>query len=362
MTGLLRSPRMGDNVSENTEVDNVRVWIDIKNAHEPLFFKSFFKYFENTDFYVTSREFAEISKLLQKFDISYELVGGRPEGNMIKRILGFWVRVLQLYFRIKNVDVSLSHSSVWAVYAASLRRKKSIVFTDNDINFQLNKRLLRYVDFLFTPDAISKELLVQHGARADSLYQFKGFKEDLYIADFSADPNFLDELPFSDFVTVRAESLQAMYVPKDTRTIVPELLRLFEKENINVLFLPRYETDKEYAKGLSNVYMPPAPLKGLDVCYYSRAILTGAGTFSREAACMGTPAVSFFPGERLLAVDQKMVDDGWVFHTRDPKAIVEYVLSSKKREVDLDRSREVQKATFRILGDIFEEIEKKQGK
>ncbi|HID71137.1 MAG TPA: DUF354 domain-containing protein, partial [Thermoplasmata archaeon] len=78
-------------------------------------------------------------------------------------------------------------------------------------------------------------------------------------------------------------------------------------------------------------------------------------------ACMGTPAVSFFPGERLLAVDQQMVEDGWIYHSRDPKEIVEYVVSSKKREVDLSRSKRVQTEVFNILNGILEEIEEKKG-
>ena len=41
------------------------------------------------------------------------------------------------------------------------------------------------------------------------------------------------------------------------------------------------------------IFVPEGPLNGLDVCY-SDAVLTGAGTFAREAAILGTPAISFF--------------------------------------------------------------------
>jgi predicted glycosyltransferase len=46
-----------------------------------------------------------------------------------------------------------------------------------------------------------------------------------------------------------------------------------------------------------------------------------------------------------------------MFHSRDPKEIVEYVLNSKKRKVDLSRSKKVQREVFDILKGILEEIE-----
>jgi predicted glycosyltransferase len=75
---------------------------------------------------------------------------------------------------------------------------------------------------------------------------------------------------------------------------------------------------------------------------------------------MGTSAVSFYP-EELLAVDQKMVDDKWMLHSRDPGEIVEYVLSHKKRSPDFSRSKTVQSKVFKIFGEIMDEIENKSG-
>jgi predicted glycosyltransferase len=42
---------------------------------------------------------------------------------------------------------------------------------------------------------------------------------------------------------------------------------------------------------------------------------------------MGIPAVSFYPG-KLISVDQKLVDEGKVFHSRNPEDIKSYVKKS----------------------------------
>ena len=183
---------------------------------------------------------------------------------------------------------------------------------------------------------------------------FNGFKEDIYIAEFEPDPDFLDQLPFRDFITIRPENLKASYVPKDSTTIVPQLFEVFKDKNI--LFLPRYEEEKKLAKGYSNVWYPNGPLSGLDVCYYTQAMLTGVGTFAREAALLGVPAVSFFPGPVFLSVDEAMQELGIEFKSRDPKAIREYVNTASRTEASTERSRKVQLEVFDIIDGIIEEV------
>lgn len=331
----------------------MKIWIDIKNSHEPAFFSTIMKALPEHKFYLTSRDWAEISALLRSYSLDHTCIGGRTQGSMARRVAGYWWRVARLAWNVPKFDISICHHSGHCIHATKFRRRKNITFTDNDINIGANKMLFRFIRYLITPKAIPIETLVEQNAKREAIHQFNGYKEDLYIADYEPDPDFLDKLPFREFVTVRPENLQAIYLQKDPETIVPALLNRLEEEDRNVLLLPRHESDREYAKGHANIHIPEEALNGLDTCYYSQAILTGAGTFSREAACMGTPAVSFFPGERILSVDKKMFEDGWVFHSRDPDSIVDHVLSSSKRTVDLSRSKRVQGEAFGILQKII---------
>ena len=334
------------------------IWIDIKNSHEPAFFKPFLINFKEHSFLITSRKYAEIQTLLEKFNMRNEVIGKHYGGNMIKKMGGLAIRDALLFLKVPQFDVSLSHGSINAIHAAKMRLRHAISFTDNDKSEIGNKISFKFIDYLITPKALPLDRLIEQGAREDRIIQYDGYKEDIYEADFKPDSDFLRYLPFDNFITIRPEALQAAYI-KEKKSIVPELLKAFNEVNINVLYLPRYPTDRNYAKGME-VFIPNGPLKGLDVCYYSRAVLTGSGTFAREAACMGTPAVSFYP-EDLLAVDQKMVDENWMFHSRDPEAIVEYVLSNRKRSPNLSRSKRVQSEVFKIFGDILTEIEGKKG-
>ena len=160
-------------------------------------------------------------------------------------------------------------------------------------------------------------------------------------------------MPFKEFITIRPENLKASYVPSDSVTIVPELFEIFKNENI--LFMPRYEEEKKYADGYSNIYYPPGPLNGLDVCYHTKAMLTGAGAFAREAALLGVPAVSFFPSEVFLSVDEEMQRLGIQFKSRDCNEIKKYVDQTNRNNVNLDRSKIVLNSVLNIIDDIIAE-------
>lgn len=334
-----------------------RIWIDIKNSHEPAFFKSFISKFSNYDFVITSRRYAEIQKLLDKYQMKNEVIGAHYGGNMIKKMCGLATRDLSLYLKAPAFDVSLSHGSINAIHVAKMRNKPIISFYDNEKAAIGNRISFRFVDCLITPRALPIDSLIEQGAIEDHIIQYDGFKEDIYEADFIPDPDFLNYLPFNDFITIRPEALQAAYV-KEKNSIVPDLFKAFIREDVNILYLPRYKTDRDYAKGL-DVFIPDGPLKGLDVCYYSKAVLTGSGTFAREAACMGTPAVSFYP-EDLLAVDQKLIHDNLMLHSRNATEIVEYVLGKKKSRPDTSRCKRVQGEVFKILEEILADVDRKE--
>ncbi|MFT4805490.1 MAG: putative glycosyltransferase, partial [Psychroserpens sp.] len=100
------------------------------------------------------------------------------------------------------------------------------------------------------------------------------------------------------------------------------------------------------------------PLSGLDVCYNTKAMLTGAGTFAREAALLGVPAVSFFPSNVFLTVDTVMQEMGIEFKSRKPKEIKDYVDKTEHRVVSLERSKKVLKEVLEIIDDICGKVEK----
>lgn len=336
----------------------MRIWIDITNTPHVNVLMPIIRHLEKDHKLIfTARDFSETLPLLKKNGITPIVYGNYKGKSRVKKMMGLLGRMWTMLFKLPKFDLALSLGGNYTSAIAFLRGKKSIVISDNDISFKFFSFAMGSY-FIFPYYFKYQKVQKKYRIKDAQIKAFNGFKEDIYIAEFEPDSAFLDQLPFRDFITIRPENLKASYVPKDSTTIVPQLFEVFKDKNI--LFLPRYEEEKKYAEGYDNVWYPNGPLSGLDVCYYTQAMLTGAGTFAREAALLGIPAVSFFPSPVFLSVDEEMQRTGIEFKSRKPEEIREYVNSASRTEASTDRSRKVLHEVFRIIDGIIDEV-KNQG-
>jgi len=275
------------------------IWFNITNTpqvHFLLGIRNTMRELGYDSFTYTAREFSETAKLLaQEKDLSFQLIGGHHGKSKIKKSIGLLSRFINIQHLPIEFDLSISCGSESAVWNAWLRKKKSIAFGDNDSAQQWTYG--PFVNFAFFHNAIPLKKLEKQGLKG-KLYLYNGYKEDIYLSFFKPDEDFIGRMPYKNYVVVRPENIQARYIGKNRITsIVPNLLEKLNTKGYRVLYLPRYKLDHQYAEGLENVFTPDVQLNGLDACYYADAVLTGAGTLAREAACLGVPAFSFYAGK-----------------------------------------------------------------
>ncbi len=322
------------------------LWIDIINPSHALFFSSILKEMPYEDIQITLRERAETVELAAMLGIKGKVVGSDHRGRLSKS-LGMIGRTLALMNTLDRFDEALSFENGMSVMVSKVRRKRSILLCDNDLKFYQKRSCMQDLETMIKDRAdqliIPEACLEAFSDHVDEeiILTYDGYKEDVYLADYSPDPNFINGLPFDRYVVLRPEALSSFYV-KESKSLVPELIKLFKAEDIGVVYLPRDHGDAEYAAGL-DAYIPERAMNGLDLCCYSMAVLTGSGTMAREAACMGRTSVSFFPSDELLSVDRRLIEDGKMIHSRVPKEIVEHVMSRSRSpdRPDLSRSKKV---------------------
>lgn len=338
----------------------MKIWIDVTNTPHVNVLMPIIRHLEKNghELVITARDFSETVPMLEKNGIKPLVYGNYKGKSRLKKVWGLMTRINAMLFKVPKFDLAFSLGGNYTSLIAWLRGKKSVVFSDNDISFKFFSFAMGSY-FLFPSYFKYDKIQKKYHLKDSQIKLFHGFKEDIYIADYEPDTHFLEQLPFTEFITIRPENLKASYVPKDSTTIVPQLFEVLKDENI--LFLPRYEEEKKYAEGYPNVWYPAGPLRGLDVCYYTKAMLTGAGTFAREAALLGVPAVSFFPSEVFLTVDEVMQEMGIEFKSRDPQAIRDYVKSHTQRGASSqERSKQVLKEVLDLFDGIIEEVENKK--
>ncbi|MCH8906101.1 MAG: DUF354 domain-containing protein, partial [Candidatus Heimdallarchaeota archaeon] len=169
-------------------------------------------------------------------------------------------------------------------------------------------------------DAIRSEDFARLGVT--KYYTFAGIDEALWIKDFQPNENVLRDLSIrkGNYVVIRCEESKASYY----RNLFPDRtpgstdfaklidhLRL-HAGNLDIVAFPRYpEQERELFK--LGVVIPEQSVDTLSLLYYARALITGGGTMSREAALLGTPTIYTFPKE--LAVSRYLSELGFpIYH------------------------------------------------
>lgn len=324
-----------------------RIWIDLASPSHPTFFKGIADGLDLPQV-VTARDKTETVPLANEAGFDFT-VRGRDFDNEWLRTVGVPLRTIQLAARTPEADVSLSARNAMCVLASKVHGVPSIHYTDNDVTYYQETPLVEegfnYFRAMATrhvvPEAFQQAELTEYGADPATIHTYDGYKEDVGVANFEPDDSFTEMLPFGDreYVVVRPEAMGAAYIDIE-ESLVPALLEGIVDRGLNAVYLPRRDRDRAYADryDADRVFAPDRPLDGLQLAWHGRAVLTGSGTMAREAASMGKPAVSFFP-HTMLSVDQRLVADGHVFHSRDADEIVDYLTGLDGGDVEPDRTR-----------------------
>lgn len=336
-----------------------KIWIDLLNPSHPLFFKPIIRELaKEFDIQITVRPRAETISLTKQLGLDATVLGSFYDEKKMKTVATV-NRVITLFTQVKPFDWSISLEDSDCVAVSRMRLKKSILLFDNDLKYKtrngtiqlLENTVKLFANHIIIPKAV--EHVFKEYISRKNIHVFDGYKEDVYLADYKPDPSVKERIPFDQYVVIRPEALGSFYVHEKS-SLVPALLSFFEGNNIPVVYLPREREDENLAKGF-DVFIPNVPMNGLDLCYYSDAVLTGSGTMAREAACMGKPAVSFFPSNFLLSVDEQLIKEGKMIHSREAMEIGEYVLSQQDRKIstDFSRSEQVKREVLGIIKDIL---------
>lgn len=335
------------------------IWIDIINVPHIHFFKPIINELENKYKLVfTLRDFAETVDLFNmSINKPYKLIGGYAGKNLISKTISSITRLYHLNYNIEYFDLRLGIGGDFACYLSKARGKKSIIFGDNELS--PSYIYSRIIDYSFWPSVISRKDLNKKGFRNNKIIYYNGYKEDIYLADYVPDKSFLDLIPFRNYIVLRPENIYANYVDRKM-TITPQLIEELLRSNYNILYLPRYSIDNEYISNIvnkKNIFIPEKAINGLDAVYYSNGVITGAGTLAREAAIIGIPSISFYPGSKKLSVDVELNRTGRLHFSRKPSEIIDLLKKNNNfKRHQFYRSKTVKLEFINKLNEILDKL------
>jgi predicted glycosyltransferase len=298
----------------------MRLWIDLANSPHVPFFRALANRFiaQGHEIETTAREFAETVPLARSAGFEAEVVGVHGGGAVSAKAGSLMSRAWALagWARTRQFDLAISHNSYSQILAARALRIKTVTMMDyeyqpaNHLAFRLTSRII-------VPTSFPARRLRRYGAGVGRVRRYHGTKEDVYLADFQPDPLFgaqLSELginPDNVLVLVRPPAHDALYHRFQNTLFDDALAMLLAKENVQVMLLPRNETQRAAysARAGKRLIVPAAPLDGANLIAASDLVISAGGTINREAAALGVPAFSIYAG-LWASVDQELVKEG----------------------------------------------------
>ena len=299
----------------------MKIWIDLSNSpHVPLFAPIGNELIKRGHEIVwTTRDFAQTVALANSYDLDHQQIGRHGGKSLFGKGFAYSQRVLGLFrfIREKKIDLFLSHNSHEPLPVARLLGIRSINMMDYE-HHPANRLSFRLANVNLVPESFPSETIASLGV-TDKTFKYKGIKEDIYLQSFQSDHALvgrLSELGIGKndiLIVVRPRADDALYNRGNESTLLDQFLLVAStKKDVKLLVLPRTEKQtsklKETFAG-SNLIIPKVVLHGASLIASADLVVSGGGTMIREAAALGTPAVSMFTG-KTAGVDRYLASKG----------------------------------------------------
>jgi predicted glycosyltransferase len=334
----------------------MRLWIDLANSPHVPFFKALTKRFvaQGHEIETTAREFAETVPLAHAAGFAPVVVGVHGGRDVSKKAGTIASRAWALagWARKRKFDLALSHNSYSQILAARILGLKAVTMMDYE-HQPANHLAFRFASRIIVPASFPAPRLRHYGARVGKVRRYHGTKEDVYLADFEPDPMFgaqLCELGVNAdnvLVLVRPPAHDALYHRFQNTLFDEALTMLQQRENVQVILLPRNAAQRAAYSGRERVIVPAAPLDGANLIAASDLVISAGGTINREAAALGVPAASIYAGQ-WAAVDEELVKEGRLQRIEDV-ANLRSLNIKKKANATPRRSVEVIDEVVRLI-------------
>ncbi|MBE0447872.1 MAG: DUF354 domain-containing protein [Actinobacteria bacterium] len=308
---------------------DLKIWIDITNTPHVLIFRPIIRAFKEQghEIFVTAREFAQTSQLLDRFGIEHTLIGKHRGKEIYRKIYGLANRTSRLvaYAAGKKFNLAVSHGSNDCAVASFFLRIPHVTMFDYEFAKAMHNINLRVSTKVLIPDSIPSEPLYEYGGTDEKIDKYPGLKEEYYLADFQPDKSVIREIGLDInkiIIVMRTPPDVALYHRFHNPIFMDVLRKLAARDDVEVVLLPRTPEQREEVLkfGFKNVFIPERAVDAQSLIYYSDLVISAGGTMNREAVALNTPVYTLFSG-KLGAIDTRLIAEGRMMRLTDPELI-----------------------------------------
>ena len=343
----------------------IDLWVDILTPKQVLFFYKLIKDYEREGLkvWVTTRHYREALQQLKLKNLRATVIGKHGETleeklvSSIERIL-----ILTRFLKKTRVKVAISFSSPEAARVAFGLGIPHVCVSDSPHATAVSKLTIPLSSLLFTPKVIPKEEFTCFGIAPEDIVQYDALDPVAWLKDFNPDPDILSQVGIKkqeeDFIVViRAEESRAAYLSNIgeglTLKIVSELIKECSKSGLKcqIILVPRYKDYKSFKEELGEkVIVLSRNIDAASLLLKTDLFIGGGGTMNVEAALLGIPTISYFPGE-TTTVEKYLIDEGLIVRSKDPQKVVEKSVEALSNQEEWKRKQRKGKKLLKRMED-----------
>lgn len=319
----------------------MKVWLDILTPKQANFFGELRHRLSAKGFKVvlTTREYREVNELLELRDIKATSVGRHGGGEVKEKLVESSKRVSLLAKVIdeERPDVAISFASPEAARVAFGLRIPHYSICDSPHAEAVCRLSIPLSQKLFTPWVIPVYAWKKYAINTRDIVRYRALDPLVWIDGVKTDRKVLDSLKLDQskpIAVIRTPEEFAAYLSDHSESvfelgieIIHKFLDLVEKES-QVVVLPRYNSQAEKFKKRfgDRIVVTDHVIDALPLIQAASVFIGGGGTMTAEAALLGTPAISYYPGEQTF-VDRFLISYGLVERAHDPGRVAQRALA-----------------------------------
>jgi predicted glycosyltransferase len=262
--------------------------------------------------------------------IQYSLAGEYGGRRLKEKLEASLNRALDLSKLVSDFhpDIVISHASPEAARVAFGLGIPHICINDSPHAKAVARLTVPLSQRLLTPKVIPKKSWTKYGISSDAIIRYNALDPVAWLRDAHPDRTALDKLGLSGdkpIIVLRTEESYASYLSGHSPpsgsvvvSIVRELSSTIDDE-IDLVILPRYGSQISEVKRSvpDEVKVAEHVIDSLSLLSMSSIFVGAGGTMTAEAALLGVPSISCYPGE-TTCIESFLIRKGLVRKISDP--------------------------------------------
>ncbi|HDD66231.1 MAG TPA: DUF354 domain-containing protein [Nitrososphaeria archaeon] len=303
----------------------MKIWLDILSPKQLFLFTSVAERLRKLGYepLMTSRSYVQLDGLIEGAFKGWNIVRvGRWGGGSLEGKLRASIERMSLLLDLvlsENPSLCISSGSPEASRIAYGLGMPHLLISDTP-HSPVNKLAAPISERILTPWVIPVAEWVRAGASRGRVKRYKALDPCFWLRGFKPDEAALRELELEKrgYILFRMPETQAAYLSADDEAFLKAAGKISEDlEGLKLVISCRYREQAEKAermlRGLSRVRILDRLFPGASITYYSALFIGGGGTMTQEAALLGVPTISIYPG-KLPAVHEYLRRRGLIIH------------------------------------------------